>query len=56
MRCSKNIEQSINEIKKIYEDINKNKEDLKIKIQTIFTKLRNELNKKEDKLLLEINN
>ena len=53
---SNEIEKSINDLKKIYEDINKNKEDLKIKIQTIFTKLRNELNKKEDKLLLEIDN
>ena len=51
---SKQIEKSINELKKIYEEINKNKEDLKLKIQTIFTKLRNELNKKEDKLLLNI--
>ena len=50
------IEKSINELKEIYEEINKNKEELKIKIQTIFTKLRNVLNEKEDKLLLDIDN
>ena len=53
---SNKIEKSINEIRKIYEDINKNKEELKLKIQTIFTKLRNALNEKEDKLLLDIDN
>ena len=50
------IEKSINELKRIYEEINKNKEDLKIKIQTIFTKIRNALNEKEDKLLFDIDN
>ena len=51
---SNQIEKSINELKKIFEEINKNKEDLKLKIQTIFTKLRNALNEKEDKLLSDI--
>ena len=50
------MEKSINELKKINEEINKNKEDLKLKIQTIFTKLRNALNEKEDKLLSDIDN
>ena len=53
---SKQLENSINELKQIYEDINKNKEELKLKIQNIFTKLRNVLNEKEDKLLLDIDN
>ena len=48
------IENSINELNKIFEVINKNKEDLKLKIQTIFTKLRNVLNEKEDKLLSDV--
>ena len=48
------VEKSIIEINKIYEEMNKNKEELKLKIQTIFTKLRNILNEKEDKLLLEV--
>ena len=48
------IDKSINKLKEIYEQINKNKEELKLKIQAIFTKLRNALNEKEDKLLLDI--
>ena len=51
---SNQIEKSIIELNKIFEEINKNKEELKLKIQTIFTKLRNALNEKEDKLLLDI--
>ena len=38
----------------MFEQINKNKDDLKLKVQTIFTKLRNALNAKEDKLLFDI--
>ena len=53
---SNQIEKSINEIKIIFEEINKSKEELKLKIQTIFTKIRNALNEKEDKLLLDIDN
>ena len=53
---NKQIEKSINELKRIHENINKNKEELKLKIQTIFTKIRNILNEKEDKLLLDIDN
>ena len=52
----KQIEKSINKLKIIKEEINKNKEELKLKIQTIFTKIRNVLNEKEDKLLLDIDN
>ena len=51
---SKNIESSINHVKTIFEKINNNKEELKIKIQKIFTNLRNALNKKEDELLFEV--
>ena len=36
--------------------MNKNKEELKLKIQAIFTKLRNVLNEREDKLLSDIDN
>ena len=53
---SNKIEESINELKKIYENINENKEKLKIKIQKIFTKIRNSLNDREEKLLLEVDN
>ena len=48
------MEKSINEIKVIFEEINKSKEDLILKPQSIFTKIRNALNEKEDKLLLDI--
>ena len=50
---SNKIEQTINELKIMLESIDKNKEDLKTKIKAMFTKLRNELNKREDELLLE---
>ena len=53
---SKNIEESINKIKNIYEQINGRKEELKLKIQKIFTKIRNIINNREDQLLLEIDN
>ena len=51
---SNNIENSINQLKTIFDKINNNKEELKIKIQKIFTNLRNALNNREDELLLEI--
>ena len=50
----KQIDQTINNLKELFEEINKNKEDLKLKVQEIFTKIRNALNEKEDKLLLDI--
>ena len=51
---SNTIEESINELKKIYENISHNKEELKLNIQKIFTKIRNTLNEREDKLLLDV--
>ena len=48
------LEESMNNIKKIFEKINENKEELKIKIQKEFTSLRNALNIREDELLLEV--
>ena len=51
---SKNLEKSINEITIIFEKINKNKEDLKLKIQKVFTTIRSEINNREDQLLLEV--
>ena len=49
-----NLKESINELKIIFEKIENNKEELKIKIQNIFTKLRNQINDREDELLLEV--
>ena len=53
---SNNIETSLNKIKEIIEKANKKKEEMKIKIQNIFTKIRTALNDREDELLLEVNN
>ena len=51
---SKGLEQSINDLKKLFEIINLNKEKLKLNIQKIFTKIRNTLNEREDELLFEV--
>ena len=53
---SRTIKDSINKLKEIFETINKNKEELKIKISKIFTKIRDAINEREDKLLLEVDN
>ena len=51
---SDKLEPSIKELKDIYEKINESKEKLKEEILKIFTKIRNELNNREDKLIEEI--
>ena len=43
---SNSIEKSINELILIFEKINKNKEDIKMNIQKIFTKIRDIINKR----------
>ena len=53
-KISDTIQDSIKNLKIIYEKIIKNKEELKIDIQKTFTKIRNELNKREDELLSEV--
>ena len=53
---SNTVNISINQLKKTFEEINNKKEEMKIKIQKIFTKFRNELNNREDELLLMIDN
>ena len=53
---SKKLEESIKELKELFEKINKSKEELKLKIQSIFTKIRNALNDREDELLLDVDN
>ena len=50
------IEESIKKLKIIFEKINENKEDLKLKIQKIFNKIRNKLNEREYEILLEVDN
>ena len=51
---SNELEPSIKELKNIYEKINESKDKLKMEIQNIFTKIRTELNNREDKLYEEI--
>ena len=46
--------ESIDENKKIFEKIKEDKEAMKMNIQKIFTKIRNELNNREEKLLLDV--
>ena len=48
------IEQSINELKQLFKKINKDKENIKLIIQKIFTKIRNSINNREDELLIEV--
>ena len=47
---------SINELKRKYEIVSQNKEDVKLEIQKKFTAIRNEINDREDELLLEVDN
>ena len=51
---STNIEQLIDQLKNIYEEIDKEKNELKSDVQKIFTRIRNVLNEQEDKLLIDI--
>ena len=51
---SDSLQTSINKLKKSFEVINKEKEELKIKFQKIFTDLRNNLNNREDELLSKV--
>ena len=51
---SKSLEPSINKFKVLIDEVNKNKEELIKEIQKTFTNLRNALNKREEQLLLEV--
>ena len=53
---SKTLQTSISNLKNIAEKVEENKEEIKLKIQKSFSKIRNELNNKEDELLLEVDN
>ena len=48
---SNKIENSIKELNKIIENVNENKEELKLKISKIFTQIKNTINQGEDELL-----
>ena len=49
-----NFKESINELEKMIDKGNEEKENIKLKIQKLFTKIRNALNKREDELFLEV--
>ena len=51
---SNKLIEEIKELEIIYAKINENKEKLKLNIQNIFINIRNSLNEREDKLLLEV--
>ena len=46
----------MNELKKIIDKVNANKQELKLKISKIFTQIRNIINQREDELLLKVDN
>ena len=48
------IEESIEKLKIESQKINENKENMKKEIKKLFTKIRNNLNEREDEILLEI--
>ena len=53
---SNSVEELVNDLKKHFDKINENGENVKLKIQSIFTKIRNAINDREDELLLEVDN
>ena len=51
---SKNLNKGVENLKKIFDNVIIKKEDIKLEIQKLFTKIRNELNGREEALLLEV--
>ena len=60
IKCLEDLQNKFNDsmesLKNIYKNIEKDKDELKLEIQNIFTKIRNVLNNREDELLLEVDN
>ena len=54
LEYSSDLNDLIKKIKEAYEIISERKEKLKIKIQKLFTKIRSEINKREDQLLIKV--
>ena len=53
-QLNNNLGKSFNNLNKLFIDINQSKEELKVKIQNIFTKIRSAINEREEQLLLEV--
>ena len=51
---SKLFQASIDDLKKIFDEVEKNKEQVKKEIQAVFTKIRSELNNREEELLIDV--
>ena len=51
---SLNLKEAIDNLKTMFKKLEEEKEELKMKIQTVFTKLRNSLNAREDELLSDV--
>lgn len=51
---SKDLPNSLEEIKKTFEKISEYKDKLKLNVQKIFTELRNKINNREDQILAKI--
>ena len=60
MKClgvsERKFEESIETLKKVFQKIENDKEQLKLEIQNTFTKIRTVLNDREDELLFEVDN
>ena len=53
-KLNEKLKDSINELNTIFNKIDKDKENLKLSMQKIFTKIRNAINEREDELLNEL--
>ena len=51
-----NLNENMEKIKKLFQKSEKDKEDSKLKVQNIFTIIRNKINEREEELLSEIDN
>ena len=48
------LEETINQLKITFNKMKDDKEEIKLKIQKIFTKIRNKINEREDELLIQV--
>ena len=55
-KLSSTVNDSIKELKNIFEKINTSKENIKSKVLKVFTKLRNGINAREDEIMFQIDN